>query len=140
MAVIKRTNRWYWTTQAFVLFFSLTSGAQQVFAAAPPPLAGLQKEINEKLANTANIGGYSRTRGDLATVIGGVIFGILSILGVVFVTLIVYAGFKWMLAQGEEQKIDEARNLIIHSIIGLAIILAAYAISYFIVDKLQQAV
>lgn len=101
---------------------------------------GLGATINKTLINTANTGGYNLKKGDLATVIGGVILGIITILGVVFLTLIVYAGFKWMLAHGEENKITEARNLIVHSIIGLIIVLAAYAISYFIINTLKQAV
>lgn len=104
-------------------------------------MAGLQGNILGSLSNTGNISGYEvANKGDLATVVGGVIYGIMALLGIIFVVLIVYAGFKWMLAQGEEQKITEARSLIIHSIIGLAIILAAYAISYFVINTLQQAV
>lgn len=112
---------------------------EQVFAAATAAPTGLQGTINKTLSNTANIGGYDLAKGDLATVIGGVILGIITLLGVIFLTLIVYAGFKWMLAQGEENKITEARNLIVHSIIGLIIVLAAYAISYFIINALQNA-
>lgn len=101
---------------------------------------GLQTTINKTLENTANFSGYSNTGGDLPTVVGGVILGILTLLGVVFIILIVFAGFKWMLAQGEDNKITEARNLIVHSIVGLIIVLAAYAISYFIINTLKGAV
>ena len=101
----------------------------------------LQGEIKNNLNITAvNYAGYNAAKGDLPTVVGGIIFAILSLLGVIFVVLIVYAGFKWMLAQGEEQKIKEAQSLITQSIIGLAIVLAAYAISYFVINTLQQAV
>lgn len=105
------------------------------------PTTGLQSVIKNSLNDTGNISGYDVVnKADLATVVGGVIYGILALLGIIFVVLIVYAGFKWMLAQGEEQKITEARALIINSIIGLAIILAAYAISYFVINTLKQAV
>lgn len=102
-------------------------------------MPNLKQEINTKLQNAGvDNAGYANT--DLATVIGNVVLTLLTLLGVVFIVLIVYAGFKWMLAQGEEQKITEARNLIIHSIIGLLIVLAAYAISYFIISALEKAV
>ena len=111
------------------------------FLAVPSAVHGQQGVIRNYLNNTAvNYGGYSAEKGDLATVVGGVIFVILSLLGIVFIVLIVYAGFKWMLAQGEEAKVTEARNLIMHSIIGLIIVLAAYAISYFVINTLQAAV
>lgn len=102
-------------------------------------MPNLKQEINTKLKNAGELNaGYANT--DIAAVIGNVVLTLLTLLGVVFIVLIVYAGFKWMLAQGEEQKITEARNLIIHSIIGLFIVLAAYAISYFIISALQKAV
>lgn len=102
-------------------------------------MPNLRQEINTKLQNAGEThAGYANA--DIADVIGNVVLTLLTLLGVVFIVLIVYAGFRWMLAQGEEQKITEARNLIIHSIIGLLIVLAAYAISYFIISALQKAV
>ncbi|MBI4253171.1 hypothetical protein HY623_03285 [Candidatus Uhrbacteria bacterium] len=102
-------------------------------------MANLKQEINAKLQNAGEANaGYAST--DIAAVIGNVVLTLLTILGVVFIVLIVFAGFRWMLAQGEEQKITEARNLIIHSIIGLLVVLAAYAISYFVISALQKAV
>lgn len=104
-------------------------------------MASVKGEIQNNLINTGNIGGYDVLRkGDLPTVVGGIIFALLSILGVVFVVIIVYAGFQWMLAQGEENKIKSAQQMIIQGTIGLAIVLAAYAISYFVINTLQQAV
>lgn len=102
-------------------------------------MPNLRQEINTKLQNAGEThAGYANT--DIAAVIGNVVLTLLTLLGVVFIVLIVFAGFRWMLAQGEEQKITEARNLILHSIIGLLIVLAAYAISYFIISALQKAV
>lgn len=102
-------------------------------------MPNLKQEINTKLQNAGELNaGYANT--DIAAVIGNVVLTLLTLLGVVFIVLIVYAGFRWMLAKGEDQKITEARNLIIHSIIGLLIVLAAYAISYFIISALQEVV
>ena len=61
---------------------------------------------------------------------------ILSLLGVIFLILIVYAGIKWMLAGGNEQQVEGAQNILKRAIIGLIIVLAAYAISYFILNVL----
>lgn len=102
-------------------------------------MPSLKDTINTDLVNAA-VTHAQYAQADLATVVGKVILAILTILGLIFLVLIVYAGFKWMLAQGEEQKITEARNLIFNSIIGLIIVFAAYAISYFIINELQQAV
>lgn len=100
-----------------------------VFAAAiNSSQTGLIETATNAGLNTANV--------SVPTFVGTVINIILSIIGVVFLILIVYGGVQWMLAQGEESKIGKARGLILHSIIGLMIILAAYAISSFVVNTL----
>ncbi|MEK7123168.1 MAG: hypothetical protein AAB855_04935, partial [Patescibacteria group bacterium] len=67
-----------------------------------------------------------------------VINAALGIIGVVFLVLIVYGGLMWMLSEGDETKVGKARGLIFHSIIGLIIVLGAYAITNFVVTSLIQ--
>ncbi|MDP2631063.1 MAG: pilin [Candidatus Uhrbacteria bacterium] len=97
-----------------------------------------QQIIRDTLNNTGTLSGYANKT--LPDAVGNVIYAAISILGVVLIILIVYAGFKWMLAQGEEQKTKEALSLITNSIIGLIIVLAAYAISYFVISSLKGGV
>ena len=56
---------------------------------------------------------------------------LLTLLGTLFVCLIVYAGFLWMTAGGSEEKAEKAKKLIYQSVIGLIIIFAAYSITIF---------
>jgi len=63
----------------------------------------------------------------------------LDLLGVVFLVLIVYGGYIWMIARGDEAKVEKAKNTMINAIIGLAITLAAYAITFYIVDRITQS-
>ena len=72
--------------------------------------------------------------------IGGIVQIALSFLGVIFFILMIYGGFLWMTASGNEQQVDKARNLITAAIIGLVIVVAAYAISYFVVKTLGEKV
>lgn len=60
----------------------------------------------------------------------------LSFLGVIFLILTIYGGFLWMTAGGDNGKVDEAKKMITAAIIGLIIIVSAYAVSYFVIDKL----
>jgi hypothetical protein len=48
-------------------------------------------------------------------------------------------GFEWMTAGGNEEKTTEARKRIIAGVIGLAIILSAYAIAQFVLRSLSAA-
>ncbi len=76
---------------------------------------------------------------DLRTIIGNIINVALSLLGVVAVVIILIGGFKWMTAGGSEDKVEEAKKLIFQGIIGLAIILSAWAIAIFVLNSLATA-
>jgi hypothetical protein len=77
--------------------------------------------------------------GDLKTMIGGVIKAALGFLGVVAIVIVLIGGFKYMTAGGSDEKVGDAKKWIISGIIGLAIILAAYAITTFVIDSLLTA-
>jgi hypothetical protein len=76
---------------------------------------------------------------DLQDTIAQLINVALGFLGIVAVIIILFGGFKWMTAGGNDEKVGEAKRLIIAGIIGLAIILSAYAIASFVLDSLLSA-
>lgn len=80
-------------------------------------------------AGNAAYGG-SAPQMSILLVVQTILTGVFSILGVVFLLLIVYAGFLWMTAMGQSKKVDKAKDILIQSTIGLVVILSAYAISY----------
>ena len=65
---------------------------------------------------------------------------ILGFLGIIAVIIILLAGFQWMTAGGEEEKVSEARQRLIQGAIGLVLILAAWIIAYFVIDQLVKAI
>lgn len=76
---------------------------------------------------------------DIRTTVGAIINVALGFLGVVAVVIILIGGFKYMTAGGAQEKIDNARKYIISGIIGLVIILSAYAITTFVISRLMEA-
>ena len=93
--------------------------------------------VNQSGLNvTGSQAGYSDALKALSpTYLGSKAIGIiLSILGVIFIALIIYGGVTWMIAEGNEQKVEKAKQIIIASIVGLVVVLAAYAASYFIIS------
>lgn len=87
------------------------------------------------LSATGNKAGYdSGLTPDPAVIIGGVIQAILGLLGIVFLAFMIYAGITWLTAQGDDQKALKAKKIIEEAIVGLIIVIAAYAITYFIVN------
>ena len=66
-------------------------------------------------------------------VVAGQMFGVaLGLLGTVFLILMIYGGFKWMWSRGNEEEVTKAKDIIRNSIIGLAIVVGALAISVFV--------
>jgi len=86
---------------------------------------------------TAGSAGIS-TGNSITAIIGTVISAALGLLGVVFLGLVIYGGILWMTSEGEETKVEKGRKIITDSIIGLVIVMAAYAISYFIFSALAS--
>jgi hypothetical protein len=76
---------------------------------------------------------------DVRDTIGEIIRVALSLLGIVALVIVLTGGFKWMTAGGAEDKVAEARKLIFSGIIGMAIILSAFAISRFVLGQLSIA-
>lgn len=70
---------------------------------------------------------------------GTVIGSVLSLLGVIFFLLIFYGGIRWMLAQGNEAEVDKAKEILVAAVVGLIIVLSAYAITTFIGNQLTSA-
>lgn len=69
-------------------------------------------------------------------VIAILIQGALSVLALIFLILAILSGFRWMTAAGNEEKITQAQDTLRAAIIGLIVILAAWAITYFIFQNL----
>lgn len=68
--------------------------------------------------------------------IGFLIQAILSMLGVIFLVLMAYAGYTWLMARGEEAEVEKAQKIIVAAVIGLVIVVAAYSITTFVVPKI----
>jgi len=76
---------------------------------------------------------------DIRETVAAIIQVALGLLGIVAVVIILLGGFKWMTAGGADDKVQEAKKLIISGIIGLVIILTAYAIATFVVGSILNA-
>ena len=76
---------------------------------------------------------------DIRDTIASIINVALSLLGIIVVVIIIYGGFLWMTAGGNEEKVADAKKWIFGGIIGLVIILASYAIAHFVVTNLVSA-
>lgn len=104
-----------------------------LFAAAPA-LA-----IETGLNATAGAAGLATGAPTLPVLVGRIIAASIGLVGVVFLVLMVYGGFLWMTARGDEQKVEKSKDLITAAVIGLIVVLAAYIITNFVVSNLLSA-
>ena len=109
------------------LVFSLAL-APAVLATTPPPPFGLAYGTATGLGNT-----------DIRTTIASIINVALGLLGIVALVIVLYGGFKWMTAGGNDEQVGEARKIIISGVVGLAVIFSSYAIASFVLTQLSSA-
>ncbi len=76
---------------------------------------------------------------DIRVTVASIIRTAMGLLGIVAVVIILIGGFKWMTAGGNEEGADEGKKYIFSGIIGLAIILSAYALASYVITSLITA-
>ena len=77
-------------------------------------------------------------RQSLVDTISSIVNIVLGILGIVAFIIILYGGFLWMTSKGDEKQVSKAKKVIIDGVIGLAIILASWAIAVFVMNLLGR--
>ena len=75
----------------------------------------------------------------IETTLNGILQTAFAFLGVLFLGMILYGGYNWMTAMGEEEKVEKGKSTLIWAAIGLIVILAAYAISYYVIERVATA-
>jgi amino acid transporter len=76
--------------------------------------------------------------GGLGPVTETIIKGFLSLLAIIFLIMIIIAGYGWMMAGGEEAKVEKSKDTIKRAIIGLIITVSSYLITYFVFNNIPM--
>ena len=98
------------------------------FVLAAAPDTGLDFAAGTGLSNAK----------DIRIIIAEIIRIIIGFLGIIAVGLIIYAGWLWMTSEGNEEKVAQAKKILINAVIGLAIIFSAFAIASFVLNALNN--
>lgn len=120
--------------KALYLFLAL-------LAVSFPLMTSAQLDLGvDRAREAATEAGFNPTTSQttLAENLGYIVRIALSLLGVIFMVLIVYAGYLWMMARGNETEIEKAQGIIRAAVIGLIIVVSAYSITYFIVPRVIE--
>jgi hypothetical protein len=80
-----------------------------------------------------------KTEKTLGDQIGLIIKGVLGLLGTLLLLMFIYGGFVWMTASGNEEKVQQANKIIKNAVIGIIIIFLSYAITDFLIKKVEES-
>jgi hypothetical protein len=116
---------------------ALTVPAHRAFAqAAGDPNAGKFSATKSKipLLGTADFSKATDGKTAIVTLANNAISLILLIIGIVAVFYLIFAGFQYLTAGGDADKVKKARAGIVNAVIGIVIILSAFLIVRFAVN------
>lgn len=123
--------------RALIRVFGASTGASLVLWSARAAQAFSVEDTG--LKTTASKAGIPTRNTDIPTLIGTVLNSTLSLVGVIFLVLIVWGGFLWMTARGNDQQVEKSKQLIIAAVIGLVIIAGGYVITNFVLGEILRA-
>ncbi|MBI5022715.1 MAG: hypothetical protein HZC05_00920 [Candidatus Magasanikbacteria bacterium] len=121
----------------FSILFSFSLFAALPVLADPPVAPDIVGEITGQMDVAGATSGLSAK--DPRLVVARFINVFLGVLGTIFIAYVVYAGYLWMTAGGEEEKTTQAKTHIRNAIIGLVIILSAFGINLLVITYLIRA-
>lgn len=79
--------------------------------------------------------GFNPAAGEPEVIIGKIIQGAMLMIGVVFGILIIYGGYLWMVARGNEELVKKSIGILQTAVIGFIVVVASYAITSYVIDK-----
>jgi len=111
---------------AFVFIFSSVVLAEDKY--------GLEKTAETGFSNNIP------NKTDIPSIIGRIIGAGLSLIGILFFILVIYGGYLWMTARGNEEQVGKSISIITQAAIGLIIVAAAYLITRFLGETILNTV
>lgn len=79
-------------------------------------------------------------KNDLVKSITGIINAVIGVLGIVAVTVIIVGGIGYMTSSGDAGKVKKAKDTILYGVIGLVIVVLAFAIVNFVIANILKGV
>lgn len=84
------------------------------------------------LEKTAQTAGIAHTPQSPEMAVTQIVQWVLSFVGVLFLVLMIWGGFKWMTAAGNQENINQAQKIVGAAVVGLIIVLSAYMITTYL--------
>ena len=72
----------------------------------------------------------------LMETVGNVLKAVFGLVGVIAVVFVIIGGFKYATSQGDPNRVQQAKNTVMFSLIGLVVTLLAFTITHFVLIAL----
>lgn len=129
----------YLTTILFISLTCLVLNAAMIGEARADLYDDIQRDQLGPLGSDTGLPGYDDPTGQTATEkVIDVVKMVLGTLVIIFLILTIYAGFVWMTAAGNEEKVSKAKNILKTSLIGVGVIVFSYVITAFVFNLLLK--
>ncbi len=112
----------------FLLLGALMTGALTLFSAIPEAAAATP--LIEPGDNPA------QTEGDFRTIVLTILQYFLGFLGLLAVIMVIFGGVTYVSSAGNDEAVAKAKKIIMYSIIGIVVILLAFAIVNFAIGSI----
>lgn len=76
---------------------------------------------------------------NLEVVVAKLINAALTLSGLFLVGIFLYGGVVWMLALGDETKVQQAKSAMVQGVIGLLIVIMSYSIANYLLSVISEA-
>ncbi len=120
-----------------IKYLILTLGIILGISAIVPSFVGAESVVGDICSTDPNGSLCTSSKGtDLMGYVKKIINTALIVLGSLSVIMIIYGGITYTISAGDAKKVEQAKNTILYSIIGLVVALAAGAIVNFVLNAL----
>lgn len=106
---------------------------------ATPAPSQTANPFNKQLVGTMTLPTGYNTNTNPLVLTGQIIMVAMSFLGVTSLAFVVYAGYLWMTAAGNDEQVSSAKATLRNALIGLILILMAYSLTWYFVTQAQVA-
>ena len=127
-------NRFFLIISSIVIAITLFGSVATVVATSSSDYWPSARRNFEIFLDFGNYGAVADERvNNPITAVATVVRTALAFMGAAILIVILYSGFRWMTAGGNEEQVTEAKKWLINGVIGMVLILLAYAIAYFVI-------
>lgn len=71
--------------------------------------------------------------GDVSSIISTIVNILLTVAGILAVIMIIFSGIRYTTSAGDTAKVSSAKNSLLYSVIGLAVVMLAFVIVNFVI-------